>query len=79
VLANYTLDCDLGASLGDNFVKVLRRYPDQAYELTEFTLKALAKVGRYSGVEVAFLDRIAALVASGIRATTPVSLVKPAS
>lgn len=68
-LADYALDCDLGRALGENFLKVLRLFPDEAGMLTELTLKSIAKAGRLTGVEVAFLNQVAALVAAGVRAT----------
>lgn len=59
VLVNYELDCDLGRTLGATFVAVLSRYPDEAADLISYTLKSMLKHGRFSGVEIAFIDALA--------------------
>lgn len=65
VLDSWELDCSLGATLGRNFLDVLRRYPDEARDLIANTLFGIAKVGRASGVELGFINTIAELARLG--------------
>ena len=55
----YHLECTLGRGLGDNFVQVIRRYPELTHMLLNSTLKDMVAVGKLTGVEIAFLEAVA--------------------
>lgn len=71
----YTIECVLGAALADNFLRVLREYPDVSRSFIESTLKDMVAVGRLSGVEVAFIERLVGNMA--LRGAPALSVVKP--
>lgn len=53
---DYSLDCFIGRTLGENLLLVCQRYPQHAGTLIQDTLRDMVAVGRFSGVEIGFLS-----------------------
>lgn len=54
----YDLECILGRALAERLLWVCQRYPAHAELITAATLKDMTAVGRLSGIEVAFIERL---------------------